>query len=123
MREDRYCEVCGKQYAELHHIIHRSAAAYLTNVPINFKYLCAEHHRGNSSPHRCHSIDRQYKRELQKKLEALFTNDFYTEDDIRDTLEISKSEAQKLVKRLSLYKEGYKREDVIKRLLGGRFYV
>lgn len=123
MREDRYCEVCGKPYAELHHIIHRSAAAYLTNIPINFKFLCGEHHRGNSSPHRCHSIDRQYKVELQEKLEAMFIKDYYSEEEIRQALEISKSEVKKLTKKMILHKEGYTREDIIKRLLGGRYYI
>lgn len=91
-------------------------------MQINFKYLCGEHHRGNNSPHSSHRIDRQYKKELQKKLEGLFSNDFYTEEDIREILEISKSEARKFVKKLLIQKEGYKREAVILRLLGGRYY-
>lgn len=123
MREDRYCEVCGRPYAELHHIIHRSAAAYLTNIPINFKYLCGEHHRGNNSPHSSHKVDRQYKAELQMKLEVMFTKDYYSEEELKQILGISKSEIKKLTKKMLIHKEGYRREDIILRLLGGRYYA
>lgn len=122
MEYERYCEVCGKPYAELHHIIFRSQAGYLTNVPVNFKYLCAEHHRGNNSPHRNRKIDLQYKRELQAKLEKLLNRDYYTIDQLKNTLDISKKEAEKVVNKTPLYKEGYAREDILKRLMGGRLY-
>lgn len=123
MREDRYCEVCGRPYAELHHIIHRSAASYLTNISLNFKFLCYEHHRGNDSPHMKRSIDRKYKLEYQDKVKSLVNNDkCYTEKELIDILHVTKTEVRKFTKKLTLTKEGYKGEEIILRLLGGRYY-
>lgn len=118
------CEVCGRPHAQIHHIIHRSAAKYLTNVKINFKYLCLEHHNGgDNSPHRNYEVDKKYKIEYQQKVENLFTNPFYTEAEVIKILKVSRSSADKILKTLVLHKEGYSREDIILRLLGGRYYV
>lgn len=122
MEHERYCSECGSNITELHHIIYRSQAKYLTNVPINFKYLCPEHHRGNNSPHMKKKKDLQYKQELQAKLNIIFCNQYYTLDEIKNILEISKSEAEKVVNKTPVHKEGFDRMDIIKRCLGGRFY-
>jgi hypothetical protein len=119
---DRYCAECGSPIVERHHIIFRSAAGYMVNVPVNFKDLCPSHHRGNGSPHLNKKKDLQYKQELQAKLNVIFHKDYYTLNEIKEILEISKSETEKVVNKTPIYKEGYKREDIIKRCLGGRFY-
>lgn len=122
MEEYKLCEECGKPYSELHHVIFKSQAKYLEYVPLNFKYLCHEHHRGNKSPHRCKKIDLQYKRELQAKINKMLDKDYYSLKELQSILNISKKEAERVVNKTALYKEGYKREDIIKRLLGGRSY-
>jgi len=122
VEEYKCCEVCGKPYSELHHLIFKSQAKYLEHVPINFKYLCNEHHRGNKSPHRCKKIDLAYKREYQVKVNKLITQDYYSLEKLKDILGISKKECERVVNKATLYKEGYKKEDIINRLLGGRYY-
>jgi predicted XRE-type DNA-binding protein len=94
----------------------------MVNVPVNFKDLCPSHHRGNGSPHMNKKKDLQYKQELQARLNVMFHKDYYTLNEIKEILEISKSEAEKVVNKTPIFKEGYKREDIIKRCLGGRFY-
>lgn len=43
------CEVpgCGKP-GQRHHIVFRSQGGL--DIPVNYKYLCPEHHTGNESP-------------------------------------------------------------------------
>ena len=120
--QDKHCEVCGVWGTELHHIIYKSQAKYMSNIPINFKFLCTEHHRGKNGPHMNRETDLQYKKELQCKLEELFYKDYYNIHQIRQLLEISKSEAEKIVNKLPVHKEGYDRLDIVKKCLGGKFY-
>lgn len=122
MEDYKYCIVCGKPYSEEHHVIYRSIAPWMINVRLNKIYLCAEHHRGNNSPHLSKKIDLQYKRELQAKLTKLFNQQYYTVKEIKNILEISEGEAKGIVKTLSLGKEGYSRENIIMRCMGGKNY-
>jgi hypothetical protein len=123
MEEYKLCEECGKPYSELHHVIFKSQAKYLEYVPLNFKYLCNEHHRGNKSPHASKKIDLAYKREYQAKINNLLDKDYYSLKELQDILQISKKECERVLNKCLLYKSGYKREDIIKRLLGGRSYI
>jgi len=119
-----YCEECGKPYAELHHIIFRSHAPYMSNIQINFKYLCSDHHRGNGSPHMDKNKSIEYKMELQKKLFKLFSDkQYYSEKEIQQKLKTTSSEAKKITKKLKLYKEGYESVDIVTRLMGGMLYA
>jgi hypothetical protein len=116
------CEVCGRP-AEQHHIVFRSAAAYMLKVKVNHKYLCNEHHTGGrDSPHKNRQVDLKYKLEMQNKLYKILPNTFYTEKILKDILEVSNGEIRTLVKPLSLYKEGYSKEDIIRRCMGGKLY-
>ncbi|MDU5117184.1 MAG: hypothetical protein E6223_04260 [Clostridium botulinum] len=119
----KYCEECGKNVVELHHIIFRSQASYMSNININFKYLCADCHRGDNGPHMSKKKNLEYKLELQKKLFGLFDKDYFTEKEIKEILETTISEARKITKKLKLYKEGYEKIDIIQRLMGGHLYV
>lgn len=116
-----YCEICGRP-SEEHHIIFRSQCPCMTNVKINIKYLCPEHHRGNNSPHMDRKIDIKYKLELQKKLFEIFSKPFYSEKEIQKALDISEGETRTIVKLLKRYKEGYERTDIVIRCMGGRLY-
>lgn len=119
----KYCERCGTVHGlELHHIIFRSKAPYMSNIKINFKDLCYKCHRGNNGPHLNRGYDIKYKTELQTKLFTFFSQDYYSEKEIRVMLEATESEAKKITKVLTKYKEGYKREDVVRRLMGGELY-
>ena len=100
----KYCYVCGKTCnLELHHIIFRSKAPFLTNSILNHVYLCSEHHRGTFSPHgkNGHELDVKLKLEFQNKLEMLFDKEYLTEDDIQQTLGISDRAMKSLSKTLT----------------------
>lgn len=122
MIKEDICEVCGASNPELHHIIFRSTAPYMANIKINFKYLCPEHHRGDKSPHNCRKTDLEYKAELQEKLLELLDKKFYSEDEIREILGINKKQADKIFRRFRIYPEGYDKDEIIMRLMGGRLY-
>lgn len=119
----RYCEICGEANPEVHHVIFRSEASYLCNVEMNFKYLCEFCHKGKSGPHCNEEVDLKYKRELQDNLHYLFSKKaFYSQGEIKDILNISSSEITRIFKPLKVYKEGYRKDDVILRLMGGKLY-
>nr|WP_272509117.1 hypothetical protein [Clostridium ganghwense] len=106
----------------MHHIVFRSQAPYMKEVKLNHKYLCIEHHRGNSSPHRNREIDLKYKKELQKKLLDLFPKAYYTVEEIGELLGISELGTYRIVKTLKLHEEGYERVDLVIRMMGGMMY-
>lgn len=114
------CEVCGKE-ADKHHIVYRSQGGI--DFPINFKYLCPEHHRGKNGPHKNRQLDLKYKLELQEKLEKILLKEFYTIDELVTLLKINKGMLKRLLKEYKLYKEGYKKSDIIYRLMGRKLYT
>lgn len=114
------CEICGKQ-ADKHHIVYRSQGG--VDFPINFRYLCSEHHRGKNGPHKNRRLDLEYKLEMQKNLEELLYKEYYTIEELSFLLEINKGMLKKLLKDYKLYKEGYKRADIIYRLMGKKLYT
>ena len=115
-----FCEICNKP-ADIHHIVHRSEGGL--DIEINYKYLCNEHHRGNNGPHHSIEIDLKYKLELQKELLKLLNKNFYTIKELSNTLNFSLNVAKRITKDLRLYKEGYKKEDIILYLMGGTLYT
>jgi hypothetical protein len=114
------CEICGKQ-ADKHHIVYRSQGG--VDFPINFRYLCSEHHRGKNGPHKNRRLDLEYKIEMQRNLEELLFKDYYTMDELSFLLEINRGMLKKLLKDYRLYKEGYKKSDIIHRLMGKKVYT
>lgn len=117
-----YCEVCGRNQVEHHHIVSRRQAIYMTNIKLNIKTLCIEHHKGSKGAHGNRAVDLKYKLELQEKLILLFDKDFYSEKEIKEKLETNLIEVRKITKKMMLYKEGYEKEELIRRLMGGRIY-
>lgn len=116
-----YCEECGRNNAEKHHIIFKSQGG--KNFEMNYKYLCYEHHRGNESPHKNKIIDTKYKKELQVNLEELLTKEHYQLKELINILGMQTAEAKKTFKHLKQHSEGYARLEVIFRLLGDKFYA
>ena len=114
-----HCEICESP-ADVHHIVHRHEGGY--NIKINYKYLCNYHHRGKNGPHNCIETDIKYKLEMQKKLFRLLPKAYYTDRELYNILGMTNSSLKKLVKKLKLYKEGYSKEEIIKRLMGGKIY-
>lgn len=120
--EEHICEVCGRNYSEQHHFVHRSQAKYMENVDINKIRLCNEHHRGNQWPHLNNKVDVEYKLQLQRKLFKLFAKPYYRLSEIKEVLGMSESEVQRFVKVLRLYKERFDRLDIVIRCMGGKLY-
>lgn len=116
------CCVCGSPYGELHHVVFRSQSKHMINISINHIYLCAEHHRGNNSPHKKREIDLKYKNQVQDKLYNLLDDEYITIDKLMEKLEITETLANKIVKTLRINKEGYERNEIIRELMGGRLY-
>jgi len=107
--------------SEKHHIIFRSQGGL--NFPLNLIELTVEQHRGNGSPHLNRARDLELKRQLQLSLTKILSNKYYTAEELIKELELKHIEAYKMVKHLYQCNGKYKTEDVIKRLLGGRFYI
>ena len=122
----KYCYVCGKSHnLELHHIIFRSKAPFLTNSILNHVYLCSEHHRGTFSPHgkNGHELDVKLKLEFQNKLEMLFDKELLTAEEVNSVLELSERCLTGLLKPLKKEKGiYYHRLDIIKACCGGKLY-
>ena len=114
-----FCEICSKK-ADIHHIVHRSDGGF--DIKLNYMYLCEEHHRGKKGPHHCLETDIIYKIKLQKKLYKLLNKDFYSFKEICTILEASCNLVKRIVKDLKLYKEGYRKEDIIFILMGKNYY-
>ena len=122
--EYRKCELCKLRPAsEIHHIIYRSHCKALIKSDINLIPLCqqchAKIHRGKESKELNHKLRLQF----QNKLEILFDKEYLTEKEINDVLKISQTALKGLLKTLTVYKEGYKREDVIRVCCGGRLII
>jgi hypothetical protein len=113
------CEICSIE-AEIHHIVHKNQGGL--DFPLNYKCLCPEHHRGKYGPHRDSKVDLEYKLDLQYRLERLLEKNFYTVEELIDILSLNKTKAKKFFKELKLYKEGYKNNDIIYRLMGKAQY-
>ena len=122
--EYRECELCKLRPAsEVHHIIYRSHCKALIKSDINLIPLCqichTKIHRGKESK----ELNKKLRLQFQNKLEILFDKEYLTEEEINDVLKISKTALKGLLKTLTVYKEGYKREDVIKTCCGGRLII
>lgn len=118
MRGER-CVVCGKD-GERHHIVYKSQGGL--DFPLNYVYLCAEHHRGVNGPHKNRKVDLEYKLDMQRRIERILTNDYYKMKDFMELLHINKRQAKVITSDFRLYKEGYKTIDIIKRIMGGKLY-
>ena len=114
-----HCVVCGKP-GDKHHIIHKAEGGLET--PLNYLYLCPEHHRGFMGPHRNSEVDLVYKLDMQRNLEELFASKFYSAMEIRSLSQISVSNLKKFMKTNQLHKEGYERNDILFFLMGGNIY-
>jgi hypothetical protein len=113
------CEICGRE-ADVHHLVHKNEGGL--DFSLNYKYLCPDHHRGKNGPHKNKRIDLEYKLELQYRLERILEKEFYGIEELNDILGLNKTKAKKFFKELKLYKEGYKKDDIIYRLMGKVHY-
>lgn len=114
------CEICNAP-ADIHHIVHRSEGGF--DIELNYKYLCPYHHRGKYGPHHSKEIDLRYKIDLQNKLYEILTKDYYYFRELSQILNIPNNTLKRITKDLKLYKEGYKKSDIIFKIMGNKFYT
>ena len=113
------CEICNAP-ADIHHIVHRSEGGL--DIELNYKYLCPRHHRGRCGPHHCKEVDIRYKLELQNKLLYMLRKEYYSFKELSLELNLPNNALKRITKDLKLYKEGYKKNDVILKIMGGKLY-
>ncbi|MCY6372554.1 HNH endonuclease [Clostridium ganghwense] len=114
------CVLCGK-LGEKHHIVYKSQGGL--DIPLNYIYLCFEHHRGINGPHKNRYVDKEYKLNLQEELIRLLKKDYYDIEELKKILNINPYQAKIVQINLNKYKLGYKKIEVIKRIMGGKIYV
>lgn len=106
---------------EKHHIVFRSQGGL--DFELNYKYLTPEQHKGDNGPHLNKKTDLKYKKELQEKLEKILDKNYYSIEELTEILGLRERQAYKAFRKLPFHIEGLKKEDAIKRLMGGRFYL
>ena len=116
------CAICGGVASSYHHIVFRSQNKSLIKSELNLIPLCIYCHSKVHSKDGA-ELDKDLKLELQNNLEILFLKEYLSEREIRDTLKIHENACRSLLKTLKVHKEGYKREDVIRACMGGRYYI
>ena len=106
---------------ERHHIVFRSQGGL--DIEINYVNLSPEDHRGDNSPHRSDQIDKEYKIQMEKEVRDLLIDEYYTEEKLMDLLDIDSKTAYKAFRKVFKTSNGMVREDVVKRIMGGKFYL
>ncbi|MBE5937711.1 MAG: HNH endonuclease [Lachnospiraceae bacterium] len=111
------CECPGHK----HHIVFRSHGG-LDN-DLNLIDLCPEHHEfGVDAPHKSRQADVRLKQELQEKYYEVFEDKQYGVDEIAELIGISFNKTYKAFLKVPNNAGMYAREDIIRRLMGGRLY-
>lgn len=105
---------------ERHHIVFRSQGGL--DFPDNFTYLTPEQHKGNEGPHQNREKDLQLKRELQAKLKSKLPKKYYSMNELIEILNLKKGQAKQICKKFTYHKEGYDKQEIIRRLMGGKLY-
>ncbi len=106
---------------ELHHIVFRSQGGL--NFRLNLIALSIEEHKGDDGPHKNRQRDLELKRWLQEQLFELFdAEELYTLKEIAGKLGMREKTLFKPFKRVEMTAGEYRGRNVVKRLMGGRFY-
>jgi len=114
------CVKCGAP-GHIHHIVYRSHGGL--NNSLNLINLCPYHHElGPEAPHQSRQADLEFKRELQEQYFDLFDEDEYTVEQIAELIGISLRKTQEAFLKVNNFAGTYQKEDVIRRLMGGRLY-
>lgn len=120
------CEIpgCIREGCHSHHIVFRSQGG--PDIAMNLIRLCPYHH--NMSPEGVHmnpALDKRLKRVLQKEYETVFEFEKkeLTVELVADRIGMSKKKAEKYFSKAPKNPDGtMDREDIIRRLMGGRLY-
>jgi len=124
MCSDGQCSNCGAVgYVERHHTVFRSQASYMKFIPCNTVLLCLDCHRGSKNGvHHNKETDLKLKSQLQNELFGMFSDKFIKGEEIQEKLKCTKIDSTLILKKLTMYRQGYEREQLVRRLLGGKLY-
>lgn len=111
------CPLCfSDKNIQRHHMVFQSQVKELAHCKLNFIYVCrachVKIHKKDSE------LDEEVKLKFRNKIELKFLKRYLTYEEVKSVLEISNTATKKLLKGLVVYKEGYKREDIINRCMG-----
>jgi len=113
------CEICGNP-ADKHHIVYKSQGGI--EFPLNFRYLCSYHHRGNVGPHKNRRLDLEYKISMQRQLEDVLIKGFYFIEELESLLKINRGMIKRLFKEVDINNKTLKKSDIIFRIMGRKKY-
>lgn len=109
-------------YREKHHIVFKSQGGL--DFELNYKKLSMEDHRGNFGPHKNRKIDLQYKEKLEEDLRAKLECQSYSIKELIQLLGLKEKQAYRAFRQVQKMPNGkIGKEDILFRLLGGRFYL
>ena len=103
-----------------HHIVFRSQGGLDTRD--NLIKLTYEQHERNGSPHQSREADLVLKKQLQDYYHDRFDEDEYSIGEIAQILGKSEQYIQKHFRKVKNFAGTYKREDIIRKLMGGKLY-
>ena len=114
------CIYCDKK-GEKHHVVYKSQGGL--DIPINYVFFCEEHHRGKKGPHRNRVEDIKLKLQMQEELMDILNKEYYTSGELERILGVKKSMLRSIPNiKISKKEFKYNRYDIIKFIMGGRFY-
>lgn len=118
-QEDRYGQL------ERHHIVFRSHGGI--DCDMNLIALPMAFHKGPNGPHKNRATDLVLKLCLQEKLFEVFHKKHYTVEEVIRIMEPynkkSKTSLERQLKKQNkCTAKGYRREDVVRTLMGGKIY-
>lgn len=117
----RPCEVCGAPTGEKHHIVYRSHGGL--DIEVNYAWLCMWHHTyGPDAPHRNRETDLRLKLRMQRNLENMLWRETYRTHEIAEIIGIGRRTLARRMRAVPNVQGNYKREDIIKFLMGGKLY-
>lgn len=103
-----------------HHIVFRSQGGLDTEA--NLIELTYDAHEGTNSPHQSRDTDLQLKKNLQEYYYERFYKDEYTIPEIAAILKKSESYIEKHFRKVKNHAGVYRKEDIIRKLMGGKIY-
>lgn len=108
-------------FKEKHHIVFKKQGGL--DMEVNYIYLNSEDHRGNNGPHKSRERDLELKCEMERELREILDGEYFTEEKLMYLLGIDANTAYKAFRKVYKTRQGMSKEDVIFRLMGGKFYL
>ena len=104
-----------------HHIVFRSQGGL--DFALNMIELTQEEHEGINGPHRNRAVDLALKTDLQRKLFILFPKEeLFTIKELSEKLGRTPRYFASKFKRVPMTGDRYSGSEIVKRLMGGRYY-